>query len=105
MTILKVYKETQVTNEEMLAILEQLGFVETPSNPIEYRMQHTTSELYLVMPRMPLNEHILKGYTAKFSYLLCEFGIIKNNDDLVKMILKERIKKRHDLQTQTAEAA
>ena len=105
MTILKVYNETQVTNGEMLAILTQLGFVETPSNPIEYRMQHTTSELYLVMPRMPLNEHILKGYTAKFGYLLCEFGILKHNDDLVKMILKERTKKRRILQTQTAEAA
>jgi hypothetical protein len=105
MTILKVYNETQVTNGEMLAILAQLGFVETPSNPIEYRMQHTTSELYLVMPRLPLNEYILKGYTAKFGYLLCEFDILKDNDDLVKMILKERAKKRRNVHTQTAEAA
>jgi hypothetical protein len=105
MTILKVYNETQVTNGEMLATLTKLGFVETPSTPSEYRMQHTTSELYLVMPRLPLNEYILKGYTAKFGYLLCEFSILKDNDDLVKMILKERTKKRHDLQTQTAEAA
>ena len=105
MTILKVYNETQVTNGEMLATLMQLGFSEIPSNPIEYRMQHATSELYLVMPRLPLNEHILKGYTAKFGYLLCEFGITKHSDDLVKMILKTRTKQRRNVQTQTAEAA
>jgi hypothetical protein len=105
MTILKVYKETQVTNGEMLAILTQLGFAETPSAQNEYRMQHTTSELYLVMPRRPLDEHILKGYTAKFGYLLSEFGILGDNDELVKMILKERTQKRRELKTQTAEAA
>jgi hypothetical protein len=105
MTILKVYKETQITNGEMLAMLTQLGFVEVPSNPIEYRMQHTVSELYLVMPRRPLEEYILKGYTAKFSYLLCEFGIVEDSDDLVKMILKERAKKRRDIKNQVAVAA
>lgn len=104
MTILKVYKETQLTNGEMLAMLMQLGFKEVPSNPIEYRMQHTASELYLVMPRRRLDEYILKGYTAKFSYQLCEFGLIDDSDDLVKMILKERAKKRRDLKMQTAEA-
>jgi hypothetical protein len=105
MTILKVYKETQLTNGEMLAALTHLGFKEVPSNPIEYRMQHTASELYLALPRRPLDELILKGYTAKFSYQLCEFGLIEDSDDLVKMILKERAKKRRDLKMQTAEAA
>ena len=98
--ILKVYKETDISNGEMLAVLEKLKFHEIPSDPIEYRLQHATTDLYVVMPRRPLNEFILKGYTAKISKMLLDFGIVEDFDDLVKMVLKERTKKRRTLKKQ-----
>ncbi len=53
--------------------------------------------MYLAMPRRPLDEFILKGYTAKFSKMLLDFGVLEDYDDLVKMVLKERLKKRREL--------
>ncbi len=105
MNILKVYNETNMTNAEMIDVLQKLGFVEVAGDAHDYRMENKTFDIYLVMPRRPLNEFILKGYTAKFSNMLVDFGITENFDDLVKMVLKARTKKRRDLKTQTAEAA
>lgn len=60
-------------------------------------MENTTFDMYLAMPRRPLDEFILKGYTAKFSKMLLDFGVLEDYDDLVKMVLKERLKKRREL--------
>jgi hypothetical protein len=105
MNILKVYNETNITNAEMIEVLQKLGFTETAGDAHDYRMESKTFDLALIMPRRPLDEFILKGYTTKFSNMLLDFGIIQEFDDLVKMVLKARTKKRRELKTQTAEAA
>lgn len=105
MTYLKVYKETQVTNSEMLQILQSLGFKESNGDPHDFRLENVQYGMSIVIPRRPLDEYILKTFTASTSHLLYEFGVITDYDDLVKMVLKARTKKRRDLKTQTAEAA
>ena len=105
MNILQVYKETDITNAEMIAALHTLGFVEAVGDAHDYRMENEAFDMYLVMPRRPLDEFILKGYTTKFSNMLLDFGVTKDYDDLVKMILKERTKKQKALKQQTSEAA
>lgn len=44
-------------------------------------------------------------YTAKFSKMLLDFGVIEDFDDLVKMVLKERAKKRKEEKKQMAAMA
>ncbi len=94
MNILKVYKETEITNAEMIDMLQKLGFIEVKGDAHDYRMENKAFDMYLLMPRRPLNEFIWKGYTAKFSKMLLDFGVIEDYDDLVKMVLKERLKKQ-----------
>jgi hypothetical protein len=105
MTILKVYKETDITNKEMIDVLQRLGFVEVAGDVHDYRMENKAFDMYLLMPRRPLNEFILKGYTAKFSKMLLDFGVTEDFDDLVKMVLKERAKKRREEKKQMAVVA
>ena len=102
MAILKVYKETDITNKEMIDVLQRLGFVEVTGDVHDYRMENKAFDMYLLMPRRPLNEFILKGYTAKFSKMLLDFGVTEDFDDLVKMVLKERAKKRREEKKQMA---
>jgi hypothetical protein len=105
MNILKVYNDTNITNAEMIEVLQKLGFSEVAGDAHDYRMESKTFDMDIIMPRRPLNEFILKGYTTKFSNMLLDFGVTENFDDLVKMVLKARTKKRRELKTQTAEAA
>ena len=102
MNILKVYNETDITNAEMMEALKKLGFIEIAGDVHDYRMESKTFDMYLIMPRRPLNEFILKGYTAKFSKMLVDFGVTEDFDDLVKMVLKERAKKRREEKKHTA---
>ena len=102
MTILKVYKETDITNKEMIDVLQKLGFTEIKGDEHDYRMENKSFDMYLIMPRRPLTEFILKGYTAKFSKMLLDFGVTEGFDDLVKMVLKERAKKRREDKKQVA---
>jgi hypothetical protein len=102
MTQLKVYKETDITNKEMIDVLQKLGFIEAKGDAHDYRMESKTADMYLLMPHRPLNEFILKGYTTKFSKMLLDFGVTEDFDDLVKMVLKERAKKRRAEKKQMA---
>lgn len=105
MNYLRVYKETQITNGEMLNALQTLGFKEVNGDPRDYRMENTEYELHISIPRRPLDENILKAFTASTSHLLSEFGVIEDFDDLVKMILKERAKRKKVEKKQMPEVA
>ena len=105
MNILKVYKETDITNKEMMEVLQKLGFTEVIGDVNDYRVENKSFDMYLVMPRRPFNDFILKGYTAKFSKMLLDFGVTEDFDDLVKMVLKERAKKRKEEKKQMAMTA
>lgn len=93
MNHLRVYKELDVTNREMIEALNHLGFKEVPFSPNEYRMVHKTKKSFVRIPREPLDNYILKAYTVSFSNLLYLQGIIAEFDDLVKMIENGRLEK------------
>lgn len=100
MNYLQVYKETQITNAEMLNALQSLGFKEKSSDARDYRLENAEYDMYIVIPRRPLDENILKTFTASTSHLLYEFGVIADYDDLVKMVLKQRTKQKRALKKQ-----
>jgi hypothetical protein len=105
MNILSIYKNTDVTNREMLEALKKLGYTEVEGDPRDYRMENKAADSYVVMPRRPLDENIIKAFTATFSNLLYMQGVIEDFDDLVKMVLKERTKKRREEKKQIAVGA
>lgn len=105
MNILSIYKNTDVTNGEMLEVLKKLGYIEVAGDPRDYRMENKAADSFVVMPRRPLDENIIKAFTATFSNLLYMQGITEDYDDLVKMVLKERTKKRRELKKQVAAVA
>lgn len=93
MNYLRVYKDLDITNREMIEALNRLGFTETPHSTREYRMVNDAQKSVIRIPREPLDQYILKAYTVSFSNLLYLQGIIADFDDLVKMIEKERLEK------------
>jgi hypothetical protein len=97
MKFLRVYKELEVTNGEFLAALIQLGYYAAESdNPLLYRYVNDAFDSVVLIPRKPLDEYILKSFTAGYSNQLYWKGIIKHTDDLVKMIEKERLRKKRE---------
>ena len=93
MNYLRVYKELDITNREMIETLMRLGFKETLVDAKEYRMVNEAKKSVIRLPREPLDQYILKAYTVSFSNLLYLQGLIADFDDLVKMIEKERLEK------------
>jgi hypothetical protein len=106
MTILTVYKNLDITNAEMIEALQKLGFKEKTGRSKSYWMVNEERQSDIRIPRKPLLDFILKADTATFSYLLHQQGIIKEYDDLVKMIEKDRLEKqKQEKNTPLPEAA
>jgi predicted RNA binding protein YcfA (HicA-like mRNA interferase family)/predicted DNA-binding protein YlxM (UPF0122 family) len=98
MEYLTVYENTEVTNEEMLEAIKALGFVQIENNNAHYfYLEHPVCKLTIDIPKSPLDGYIPKFFTAKYSYQLEMFELIKHRDDLVKKILRERSKKNRAL--------
>jgi hypothetical protein len=93
MNYLRIYKELDVTNQEVIEALIQLGFSEVSGSPKEYKMMNELQKSVIRIPREPLDSFILKAYTASYSNLLYLQGIIPEFDDFVKMIEKNRLEK------------
>jgi hypothetical protein len=105
MLILRVYKDADVTVGEMLEVLNGLGFEEIPSDPKEYLLENKAFNIKFHLPRKSSEIYVLKGYTAMFSQRLVDHGVLNDFDDLVKMVLKERARKKRALKKQQKEQA
>jgi hypothetical protein len=87
----KVYKEISPSYQEVAEALKQLGFrEETNSEFFLFVNDKHKSEVKL--PARPYDAPFLKANLAGFSYLLFMQGVIKDSDDLAKLIEKNRLK-------------
>jgi hypothetical protein len=85
----RVYKEISPTYQEVAEALTQLGFrEETNSEFFLFVNDKHKSEVKL--PARPYDAPFLKANLAGFSYLLFMQGVIKDTDDLAKLIEKNR---------------
>ena len=85
-----VYKELNVTYGEVAQALKQLGYRDE-SNQAYFRFVNDTYESELLLPVRPLDTFFVKANTVGFSNLLFMQGVIKDPDNLVKLIEKNRV--------------
>jgi hypothetical protein len=86
----RVYKEIAPTYQEVAQALKQLGYQEkTDSEHFLFVNDAHQSEVKL--PARPYDAPFLKANLAGFSYLLFMQGVIKDPDNLAKLIEKNRL--------------
>ena len=87
----KIYIEVPVTYGEMITVLTKLGYQQ------EFDGKHNryTNEKHksvVVLPVRPLDETVERIDVAAASYRLYLQGVIKEEENLVRMIQKNRLK-------------
>jgi hypothetical protein len=85
-----VYKETEVTYGEVAQALIQLGFNDE-STPELFLFVREARKIEVRLPFRPDDTVFAKINTLGFSNILFMQGIIKHPDNLVKMIVKNRL--------------
>ncbi len=88
----RIYLDVPVTNTEMIEVLTKLGY-----HP-EFDGQHNRyiNEKYksmVIMPVHDLDENMESIDVATYSRRLYRQGVIKEEEDLIKKIQKNRLKK------------
>ncbi len=86
-----VYKEMNVTYGEVAQVLEQLGY-RNVSTTEHFKFINEPYKSEIALPACPSNTLFVKANTVGFSNLLFMQGVIKDPNNLVKMIEKNRIK-------------
>ena len=92
-TTSRTFLKSSVTYGEMIEVLEQLGY-----HP-EFDGQHNRyinadHNSILILSIMPSNEMLEKVYFETYSYRLYMQNVIKEEDGLLQMIQKNRLKKK-----------
>jgi hypothetical protein len=89
----KIFVEVSVTNNEFIKVLTQLGF-RSELTEERYRFVNDKHDSIVVIPANPLDEPVQRIYVANYSYQLYMQGIIKDEESLVKMVQKNRLKSK-----------
>lgn len=87
----KIFVEVSVTNSEFMKVLTQIGFRDE-STTERFRFVNDKYNSTVVLPVRPLDEAVQRIYVADYSFQLYMQGIIKDEENLVKKVLKNRIK-------------
>jgi hypothetical protein len=88
----KIYVEVPITYGEMIDVLEKLGF----QKELNDNMLHFSNEKYkskVILPERPLDAVVELVHVATYSHRLYLQGVIKHEEDLIRMIQKMRLKK------------
>ena len=89
----KIFLEVPVTYGEMIEVLTKLGYhPEFDGKHNRYINEKHNS--YVVLAIRPPDETLEKVYAAAYSHLLYLQGVIKEEESLVHMIQKNRLKKQ-----------
>jgi signal recognition particle subunit SEC65 len=86
----KVYKEMTITYGELAQALTQLGY-KNESNSEHFRYVNKKYDSVIVLRANPANRALFKAIISGFSYQLYMQGVIEENDDLAKLVEKNRM--------------
>jgi hypothetical protein len=87
-----IYTEVAVTYGEMIEVLNKLGYhKEFDGKNNRFINEKYKSEIKL--PVRDLDDTVERIYVAGYSYRFYLQGVIKKEEDLIKMIQKNRLKK------------
>jgi hypothetical protein len=87
-----IIKEVTVTNKEFIKVMTQLGY-RNESNSERYRFVNDKYNSIVHLPPLPLEDLVQKEYLAIYSYQLYMQGVIRQEENLVKKIQLNRVKK------------
>ena len=88
----RIYIEVPVNYREMIAVLTKLGYRQEFDDK-HNRFVNEKHKSIVVLPVRPLDEMVERIDVAAASYRLYLQGVIKEEENLVRMIQKNRLKK------------
>ena len=88
----RIYIEVPVTYGEMSQVLAKLGYQQEFDGK-NNRYVHEKHKSIVVLPVRPLDEIVERIDVAAASYRLYLQGVIKEEENLIRMIQKNRLKK------------
>ena len=86
----KVYKEMSITNGELAQALTQLGYKNESDSEI-FRYINKVYDSIILLRANPPNRTLFKAIISGFSYQLYMQGVIEEQDDLAKLVEKNRL--------------
>ena len=91
MTASNIYKDITITSGEFIQVLTKLHYrKETEGN--YYRFVNDKYNSIVILPIQPLDESVLKVHLATYTFRLQLQGVIKQEEDIIKMVEKNRLK-------------
>lgn len=90
MQYLQINENIIATYAEVAEALKKLGFQDM-STPKHFRLVHNAYNSEVKLPARPLDTLFSKVNLAGFSYQLYMQGVIKDYDDLAKLVEKNRL--------------
>ena len=88
-----IFVKESITNRELIKVLIQIGFRDE-STKERFRFVNDKYNSEITLFARPLDEVVQRIDIAEYSYQLYMQGVIKNEEDIVKKVLKNRAKVR-----------
>ena len=86
----KVYKEMTITYGELAQALTELGYT-NESDSDHFRYVHKKRASVILLKANAANRVLFKAIISAFSYQLYMQGVIEEQDDLAKLVEKNRL--------------
>lgn len=87
-----IYKEVRITYGEMIAVLTKLGYRKETSGNNTHFVNDTYKSL-VILPIRDDNSIVELIHVESYSYRLFLQGVIKAEEDLIRMVEKNRLKR------------
>ncbi len=93
MTVSNIYKDITITSGEFIQVLFKLHYrKETEGN--YYRFVNDKFNSIVIIPIQPLNEPVPKVHLVTYTFRLTLQGVIKNEEDIIKIVEKNRLTRK-----------
>ena len=87
---IRIYKEMDITYQEVIDALLRLGFI-NESDIERFYFVHKKTKAVFIMPQKPPTAKVLKAHFSANSYGLWASGVTKDIHDFAKMIEANRL--------------
>jgi hypothetical protein len=87
-----IYKEIPITYGEMIEVLIKLGYHKEPDGK-NNRFINDAYKSMVILPNKEDNSIVELIHVESYSYRLFLQGVLKAEEDLIKMVQKNRVKK------------
>ncbi len=96
MTISNIYKDITITNAEFIQVLTKLHYHKNTEGDY-YRFVNDKYNSVVILPVEPLEKPVQKVHLATYTFRLFLQGVIKQQEDIIQMVEKNRSKEKVEL--------